>query len=539
MQPISPEQGFTSLRREGAVYVDKTEIISKLISYKRVFFSRPRRFGKSLTLSTISTLFEKGVDPYFKGTWIYDRWTDGTYPVLRINCLKFLLDDFSGFVKRFCDEIADFADSLELNFKPKNILPGDYIKALFKALAEDQQIVILIDEYDCGLTHNINDPDEYNKYAECLRGFYGVLKGDEHVRFLGITGVTRLKNVSIFSVGSDITDATFDSKLATLTGYTKDELVKYFREYLLDTVNTLYGTTLTLDDITEDNTYVNALLNRLATEYDGYCFDGAGEQKVYSTWSINRFFFNNFKSKEITFGDYWFDNGGMPSILKNYLESHELDVASYLQNDEITPDPEDFLSPTSLLNISSTVLMCQTGYLTLRSNLEANIRLGIPNHEVRKALAKRLYYRFTKRYPEVTSYQQETLKNGSPEEIFKLFNVLFNSLSYENYPIRDEASLRGHLHSFFLGAGLAVIAEHQSSKGRSDLEIEFPKRRIVIELKYVEGSKLVEQSLKQAVTQIKERDYGNTLPLKQELIRLAMVFDGSKEQRRFIAYEKC
>lgn len=286
---------------------------------------------------------------------------------------------------------------------------------------------------------------------------------------------------------------------------------------------------------------VKEFLDRLAVEYDGYCFDEDYRQKVYSTWSVNNFFKKNSKKHNINFGDYWFDNGGMPSILSKYLETHDLDVNEYIDREQLSPLYDEFTAPTSLLEITPSVLMCQTGYLTLRSELKSgySLLLGIPNNEVRKALAKRLYFKLSKKDVVISHEQRDILEHGSTEQIFLLFNSLFSSASYENYPIRDEATLRYPLQCFFMGAGLSVTAEKENSKGRADLELEFSDRRIVIELKYINDHQDADKVLEQAVTQIKERNYGNELPLKKELLRLAMVFNGSKNKRTFVRFKEC
>lgn len=540
MKSIPNTGSFPALIKSGAVYVDKTQSIAELISYGKVFFARPRRFGKSLALNAVATLFEKGVEPYFKDTWIYNHWTDVTYPVMHLSFVGLQTSSFEEFEQLFCGTINAFAKKQGLTLSPLESTPASYVNALLECYDVEHQLVIVIDEYDCMLTAHMNNEAEYTKYANCMRSFYGALKDKPQIRFLGITGVTRLKNVSLFSVGSEIIDATYDKKLATLTGYTREEILRFFKEYILDIVNTLNGLFLTLEDITDDNTYVKALLDRLADEYDGYCFDSMYEQKVFSTWSINRFFFNNFKSKRIDFGDYWFDNGGMPSILKNFLETHNLNVNEYSCHNHISPTYGEFTDPTSLLEISPSVLMCQTGYLTLRSELKFGypLNLGIPNHEIRKALANQLYFKIAKRDVGLSFEQRDMLAHGSPEQIFELLNALFGSVSYENYPVRDEATLRYPLQCFFMGAGVSVVPEKQNFKGRADLELEFSDRRIIFELKYVNDSKDADKALEQAVTQIKDRNYGNTLPLKKELLRLALVFDGSKPQRKFICMQE-
>lgn len=540
MRPIPQSGSFTTLREKNAVYVDKTECIHRLLtSYERVFISRPRRFGKSLTLDTIGTLFEKGVDPYFKGTWIYDKWTDATYPVFRINFLDLISDSYAEFTEKFCDLIQEFADDHEWPFKAKQRIPAVYIRSLLKSLGE-RKIVILIDEYDCMLTANMNDETEYTRYIKCFRAFYGALKDKPQVRFLAVTGVTRLKNVSIFSVGSDIRDLTYSHDMATVTGYTREEIRRNFGEYMADVIPHLYEVEFASLPAEARRMYEDQLLSRLASEYDGYCFDENYEQKVFSTWSVNTFFLKNAGQAHVSFGDYWFDNGGLPSILNHYLESHELDVTEYLGENIVNPDYTTFMNPTSLLTIPSPVLMCQTGYLTLRSELSSGttLLLGIPNNEVRKALANLLYYKRTGERPDISGEQKKLLESGSGAEICRLFDALFNSMSYEKYPIDDEASLRSHLQFFFLGAGISTAVERENARGRSDLELDFPRRRVVIELKFVRDSAAAASALDDAVAQIKSRAYGDTLLLKTELVCLAMVFDGSPAVRSFVKFQE-
>ena len=271
-----------------------------------------------------------------------------------------------------------------------------------------KQIVVLIDEYDCLLTRNINNKAQYEKFSETLKSLYASLKGGGHIRFLAVTGVTRLKHVALFSVGSDFIDLTYKNLCSNIVGYTKEEIIEYFKDYIDDVILKLYGKDISLmqkdDPVRID--YVDRLVSKLAMEYDGYCFDEDFENKVFSTWSINNFFKDSFNREKIKFGDYWFDNGGIPSILNNYLDNHELDVTEY-SNKDIYISHESFSNPNSLLDINPTVLMCQTGYLTLHSELELgkNIVLGIPNNEIRKALSNLLYYKTFGIEPSISNIQ--------------------------------------------------------------------------------------------------------------------------------------
>jgi len=309
MKDISSTGSFIDFTLENFIYVDKTEYIPKLVKLKRVFISRPRRFGKSLTLDTIATLFETGVEPYFKGTWIYDKWTEPTYPVLRLNFLD--LDKYSleHFKQKLNAIISSFARDINVKNYEEKVEPEDTIYFLLDELRkEKRQIVILIDEYDCQMTANINNPDLYGDFKDCLREFYGAIKGKAAIRFLGVTGVTRLKNVSIFSVGSDINDITNDSTYSQLIGFTKDEIRKFYFDYLK--LATAYEYNINEDNVTDEQ--LESMLDKLAQNYDGYCFDEDYEKKVFSTWSVNNFFQNVYKKKKIQFGEYWYSNGGVP-----------------------------------------------------------------------------------------------------------------------------------------------------------------------------------------------------------------------------------
>ena len=388
MKDISSTGSFIDFTLENFIYVDKTEYIPKLVKLKRVFISRPRRFGKSLTLDTIATLFETGVEPYLKGTWIYDKWTEPTYPVLRLNFLNFDKNSIEKFNNKLNSKITEFAELNKVTTYKEKEEAEDSIDHLLEQLRlENRQIVILIDEYDCQMTANINNETLYKQFQEKIKSFYANLKDKLAIKFLGITGVTRLKDVEIFSIGSDINDITNDSAYSQMIGFTRDEIKKYYIDYLKLAAS--YENNCTVDNVTEAQ--IESLLDRLAKNYDGYCFDEFYKKKVFSTWSVNKFFQSVVSNKFVYFGEYWYDNGGLPSILVNYLKTHELNIFEYLHKDKfLKVSDEDFKNPTSLTTINQNVLMCQTGYLTLRSSLNDSniIALGIPNGELYKALNK-------------------------------------------------------------------------------------------------------------------------------------------------------
>ena len=231
MKDISSTGSFIDFTLENFIYVDKTEYIPKLVKLKRVFISRPRRFGKSLTLDTIATLFETGVEPYFKGTWIYDKWTEPTYPVLRLNFLNFDKNSLEKFNNKLNSKITEFAElNHVITYKEKEEAEDSIDHLLEQLRLENRQIVILIDEYDCQMTANINNETLYKQFQEKIKSFYANIKDKFAIKFLGITGVTRLKDVAIFSVGSDIRDITNSSAYSQMIGFTHDEIKKYCYE---------------------------------------------------------------------------------------------------------------------------------------------------------------------------------------------------------------------------------------------------------------------------------------------------------------------
>ena len=540
MKKIGNTGSFKKFYLNDQIYVDKTEYIYNLINNEaRVFISRPRRFGKSLTLDTIATLFETGVEPYFKGTWIYDKWTEPTYPVLRLNFLNFDKNSLEKFNNKLNSKITEFAELNHVTTYKEKEEAEDSIDHLLEQLRlENRQIVILIDEYDCQMTANINNETLYKQFQEKIKSFYANIKDKFAIKFLGITGVTRLKDVSIFSVGSDIRDITNSSAYSQMIGFTRDEIKKFYIDYLKLAAS--YENNCNVDEVTD--TQIESLLDRLAQNYDGYCFDEFYKKKVFSTWSVNKFFQSVVSNKFVYFGEYWYDNGGLPSILVNYLKTHELNIFEYLDKDKfLKVSSDDFKNPTALTTINQNVLMCQTGYLTLRSDLNktSTVALGIPNGEIYKALNRLLANNIFKGNTDITDdYGRSLLEVGTVDDIINLFNSALNSVSYDNYPIVSESSVENMLKLYLLGAHQKVLSEVHEAKGRADLVVNTDNRRIVFEFKYAKNETEAKSKLLDAVEQIKTRDYGNIVPKKTELLRIAAVFNADPKVRAFTEYQE-
>ena len=534
---IASSERFEDFLDSNSIYVDKTEYIYNLIrNYKRVFFSRPRRFGKSLTLNTIGTLFEQGVEPYFKGTWIYDKWEQEKYPVLHLNFLEYRVNSVAAFNEKISKAISVFAEKQGLKDAITSCEADSAIIELFNAL-DDKKIVILIDEYDCQLTANINNPELYESFRNCIREFYAALKGKKQIRFLAVTGVTRLKDVAIFSVGSDIKDLSYHNAYSKMIGFTREEIKQFYIDYLKLGVS--FEKHKDTDAVSDEE--IEKLLDRMAVNYDGYCFDEFFENKVFSTYSVNNFLQDIAERRKVVFGDYWYDVGGIPSILRNYMESHEIDLNKF-QSSEIVINYDDFKNPTSLIDMNENVLMYQSGYLTLKSDINSNrstLLLGFANKEVSTALCRLLSMKLFSKTIEIITYNNvNLLETSSVEELISLFNSVTAAVVYDkNTVIQDESSLRAVIQAYLMGKGVDVRSEQHNFKGRSDILINLDNRRIVLELKYSDEGQNVESLLEDAVKQIKEKEYGSEYLEGRELIQIACVFDGSKDKRKITLYK--
>ena len=453
--------------------------------------------------------------------------------------MKFDKKSVEVFKNKLNSKITEFAKRIDVKNYIEKSEPEDSIDYLLELLSlEDRQIVILIDEYDCQMTANIDNETLYKEFQEKIKSFYANIKDQDSIRFLGITGVTRLNDVSIFSVGSNIKDTTNYNAYSQMIGFTRDEIKTYYIDYLKLAV--AYESHCDVESVTD--TQIEAMLDKLAQNYDGYYFDEFYKKKVFCTWSVNNFFQSIVDNHFVYFGEYWYDNGGLPSILANYLLTHKLNAFDYLDKDNLINVPtNDFINPTSLTTINQNILMCQTGYLTLRSEvkvLKSRIYLGIPNGEIHKAITHLLALKVFNNDINVANEKGENLfEIGSFEDIITLLNSIMHSVPYDNYPIVSEVAVQNSIRLYLAGAGMEAKSEVLEAKGRADLILETDNRRIVFELKLAQNDEEAKIKLKEAVEQIKSRDYGNILPVKKELIRIAAVFNADTKVRAFKEFE--
>ena len=537
----SAKADFVEIRQSNYIYVDKTKYIYDMTcSTDPIFISRPRRFGKSTLISTFEELFTHGVKPYdghdsyFKGLYIEDKWTDEKdYLIMKLDFAELFTDYCSTgleFENRFVQVLNDFAKQFGITPK-ENAKVSDAFSNILKNVAI-KSLVILIDEYDFPLTQNINHPDVFEDIAKSLRSFYQSMKSNSgKYRFVFIIGITRYKDTAIFTAGNTIEDVSLYTEYGEIVGYTKDEIRHYFADYLKYSASVRKSKAI--EQLTKDD--VEDLLNELASMYDGYCFDKRCMTHVYSTWSIISFFKNRFAE----FENYWYVNGGLPSVLQSYISDVKDLAQDILKSNLVTVDISTFLNPTNLDTMDIRVLLYQTGYLTLDKTDADTFYLKFPNQEIIDSF-KTLYFgrvfNDTNKRSVLKSCKIDTLTTS--RDIVDYFNRILNAVDYEHYPLTQESAVTNSLFMFFNGYSLTYTNVNvHSSKGRADLIIDDSKRRIVCELKYAKESDNAEVLLKEACAQIAIREYGETEPQPQDILKLALVF--SEKERKFTLYKEC
>ena len=382
MRALADTQSFRDLIESGSVYVDTTEQIFSLLQNRRTFIARPYGFGKSLMLDTIGTLLGLGVEPYFRNTWIYGRWTEKSYPVLRLDFQKFSCSDHQKFCEDFDRCLAEFAGRNNFPYVPAE-RPLRSMKSLLRSLRSGNiRVAVLIDDYDAPLAANVSNPEMYERFRISMRELQGVMKGAPAISFLCIAAITRVKDPSEFPGGSDIRDMSYYGPVSAIAGFTREELIKYYGDFVARAVSLLKG--IPEDQISEDQT--EDFLDRLSEEYGGYSFDDEYETRVFSPLAVNRFLKYAALGNEIKFGGSLFGKGLVPPALSGYLETLGISPDSYAE--DFYADSDDFLFPPSLPGMKPEVLLCQTGLLTARSPVPdgGTVRLWIPNNMARRAL---------------------------------------------------------------------------------------------------------------------------------------------------------
>ena len=521
------ETEFHRIRERNNIYVDKTALIYNLaVTTKKYFFSRPRRFGKTLLLSTFESLFKYGLRD-FKGLAIEKLWTDEkTYPVIRLDFSQYSdFKDLHSFTINFTSMIKDAVELAGLKLPHKED-PDDKITFRFKRMLErnpEISPVLLIDEYDAFLNHSLKNQELFDDINQVLRGFYNIVKAQSsQFRFIFITGICKHNTLGLFSSGNFIQDISAYPMFSTLTGYTEDELRHYFMPYIENAAKIL-------------NLSVEQCITKIKQHYDGFCFDLKASSHVLTPWSTLNFL----SHPENGFLNYWYNSAGLPTVLEQYIKEHSLKNPEEYGQERVLG--VDDLTNYRGLNgeFSDTVMLYQTGYLSIKSAFveDKTVTLNYPNSEVSESMAK-LYTEMVLGNRTVTSvigYGPIGLfGTKSPETVVATLNKLFLSVDYKDYPVKNEATLRAYIQLYLKIGGINPLVEAHNAKGRSDLEFKVKDRYWVIELKFAKEQDSPQKLLNEAVEQLKSRQYGEQNETKLQHIRLALVF--SQKERQFTEY---
>ncbi len=518
------KQGFDAVITGDMVYVDKTEAIYRMIENNdQCFISRPRRFGKSLLVSTLESLFSRGTG-MFKGLAIEKLWADKTYPVLRFDFSGLECGSVESFQKDAVEKFLDVA-------KKAGVLgwqetPDKYrtIKILMNKIclmAEVNSMVLLVDEYDSPLNTNLGNQNVLNDIRKAIRDFYlSVKENSDKFRFIFVTGVSRFNKVALFSAGSSIEDLSLNPLYGSMLGYTEDEIRHYFADYLKAAASSIFG--INTDAVTD--VQISQVMDELRVHYDGYCFDEEASIHVYQPWSVLNFLAPNGRHK---FSDYWFRDSGVSTLLNNFLTA-----AGGVSRDDEKPQPvlhDEFVMNLDLQSpAGKTVILAQCGYYTIKKADPFYFYFGLPNLELRHVWARILLSDTFKKCDQqgVQSLNQSAYvlnkTDVSDNDIALLFNrtyKILNSLhkAQSEYAVCDAPLL------YCLGVGYDVRSEVAENGGRADLTFEMPGRRLIIEMKCASSGDSPEKKLEEAKAQILKHDYGNYIPVK-EIRRFAMVF---------------
>lgn len=458
-------QSFEVIRKEGYVYVDKTELLWRLVSTGKYYFlSRPRRFGKSLLISTFEAYF-KGKKELFEGLRISSHeteWVD--YPVLRL--------DLSGASYSspvvLTEKLTAFLDNCDRAYGvvSKGTVPSVRFESLIDSIyfKTGKPVVILIDEYDKPVLDNLSDDDAAEFHRDTLQGFYGVIKSkNDRIKFAFLTGVTKLGKMSVFSALNSPEDISMSLDDSDLCGITASELEDYF-SVSVSTVAKAKG-------ISEDECFAT-----LARMYDGYRFHPESKG-VYNPYSLLR----SLKSRE--FGEYWFETG-TPSFLVRFIQQGD-----YLLED-ITSNgvPASKLSGSNYEKPDAITLMYQTGYLTIKGYDERFklYYLDYPNEEVKDGFLQSLtqYYLPTMETRSEFSLLKfiRDVEGGDVDSLMRRLTALFAS---SDYMVGGdiEATFENSIAVLFRLMGQQVTTEMHTSNGRIDVTVETSRFVYIMELK--------------------------------------------------------
>ncbi len=493
-------QFLSELISGGYVYVDKTQLIHQLISSGKYFFlSRPRRFGKSLLVSTLKEIFS-GNRELFRDMWIYDRieWREHSVIHIDFTRIQYRERGLEAALHYYLDQLAR-SYGIELT----NPAYGGKLIELVEFLYQKAEVVLLIDEYDKPIIDYLGDLDRAEANREILKSFYSSIKGmGEQLRFVFVTGVSKFSKVSIFSDLNNLQDITINEPYNQLLGYTWLEIEHFYGDYLKPLADKF-------------KFRPDELFARISSWYNGYSWDG--EHFLYNPFSI----LNLLSSRQ--FQNYWFTTG-TPTFLVETIRDRHIDV-NMLSRLIVN---QSFFDKFELRRLDIYSLLFQTGYLTIKKiDWEADrYYLSYPNEEVRVSLLRNLLEVFSHRVQSETGAMifrmEDALESGDMELFISALQALFASIPYQIFIEQLEYYYQSVIYVALKLVGVRLTCEAQTHKGRIDAVIETRQRIYVMEFKMGTAD--------EALKQIGDKGYG--IPYQadgREVVKLGIGF--SREQR--------
>ncbi|MGP1489460.1 MAG: AAA family ATPase [Treponema sp.] len=488
---------FSQIRNEDYLYIDKTQEAYELINnYKYVFLSRPRRFGKSLFLTTLKEIFEGNKD-LFKGLYIYDKYDFESFPVIRIvfSGVMSTEESLNDIIKRnVCNNEEDLR--CEGN---ESLSSTERFAALIKNAATkyNKPVVILIDEYDKPILDNITDAPMRSYARDVLKGLYEHIKyNDEYIKFVFLTGVTKFAKVSVFSGLNNLSDISLAPQYGNICGYTQADIDTHFQPYLEG---------IDLGDIKR--------------WYDGYNFL---KDNVYNPFDILKFC-----TEGKLFRNYWFESG-TPTFLIRLMQEKNF-FPPDLQNIKVG---EEILQSFDIDNIELPVLLYQAGYLTIKKAVTLRgglyYQLRVPNFEVQKSLNEELLNRVVPSVIEKVKMQDNLYSalEQADLETFKNHLVrVFAHIPYHNYSSNYIAQYEGFyasvIYTYLYSLNMPFVAEDCTNQGRIDMSITVENNVYIIEFKMGTGD---------GIAQIMEKKYYEKYQNQGKNIYLVSInFDAEKK----------
>ena len=476
-------QSFESIRQNNFLYVDKTKHIYSLANSNRYYFlSRPRRFGKSLFLSTLKAYF-LGKKELFKGLYIETvekQWTE--YPViyLDLNSGIYTTEEELYRVLNYPMQRLEQKYSIDVKEPSLSVRLKNIVLTAFEQTGK--QVVILVDEYDKPLLQTIDNEELHDKFKTILKGVYSILKEcDEYIRFGMLTGVTKFSKISLFSDLNNLLDISLDENYTDICGITEEEIKTNFKEHLQAFAE-------------KENTTKEDILSQLKAMYDGYHFSKNTDVDIYNPFSL----INSLTRRE--FENYWFQTG-TPTFLIKLLKENDYDLKDFSEGNI---DAVDLTSKESMLN-APIALFYQSGYLTIKDYDRdfSSYVLGYPNREVEQSFLDFLLPKYINTEENMsTSFLiafARDLRAGRIEDFLTKLKVFFAKTPYDL--IKDtENHYQTVVFIICRLLGYYSEAEYKIVNGRIDMVIKTKDYIYVFEFKF-------DKSAKEALQQIDSKDY--------------------------------